>query len=59
MPGRWARHLAVARFQPARRGLAPVHSGVMLDTPNGAAEQPFFHVMFQSFTVTAGHPDRP
>jgi len=31
----------------------------MLDTPNGAAEQPFFHVMFQSFTVTAGHPDRP
>ncbi len=38
---------------------APVHSGVMLDTPNGTVEQPFFHVMFQSFTVAAGHPDQP
>lgn len=38
---------------------APVQTGVMLDTPNGTVEQPFFHVMFQSFNVQTSHPNQP
>ena len=38
---------------------APVQTGVMLDTPSGTVEQPFFHIMFQSFNVKASHPEQP
>jgi hypothetical protein len=50
-------HLLVApyRVNPGQDPLlerAPVRTGVMVDSPQGEMEQPFFHVMINEIEVT-------